>query len=333
MPPAAAPAAATPHNFRAVTLPGTDDTLQYVSTPKLAGVVKAFPDLAHKCRCRAASCASLQKSKGQKTWRPLLFNTNYLPSFLLPYGVGDLFTDLSLSVAPDRENFPNLPERILQVWAALRSPLCRLMHRFTRHRNLLRHIHHIIMPPITVRVLQGYKGAVTIDKEEATLDDFLSALSNAAALNSPGDVLLMIVKGRKLVPGSTSGALLLTSLGIVDGSPVIVAIRSPEERAAHAAVEKRAAALRQVELAAEALSSRVDLGPMDADGYQLSITNQSGFEIAIEAHDRKAFAMGALLHAKASVLLSKCAPIIIDAFPITSSSTLSPGAHELDRSL
>ena len=45
MPPAAAPAVVTPHNFRAVTLPGMDDTLDYVSTPKIAGVVKAFPDL------------------------------------------------------------------------------------------------------------------------------------------------------------------------------------------------------------------------------------------------------------------------------------------------
>ena len=44
--------------------------------------------------------------------------------------------------------------------------------------------------------------------------------------------------------------------------------------------------------------------------------------------------LSASLHAmKAPVLLSKCAPIIIDAFPITSSSTLSPVAHELDRSL
>ena len=41
------------------------------------------------------------------------------------------------------------------------------------------------MPPITIRVLQGFKGSVTIDKEEATLNDERKQLRVAFRLLPP----------------------------------------------------------------------------------------------------------------------------------------------------
>ena len=56
---------------------------------------------------------------------------------------------------------------------------------------------------------------------------------------------------------------------------------------------------------------------MGAGGHELSITNQSGVEIAIPSDDRKAFAMGSLLHAKGATIVQRCAPGVIATLPVS----------------
>ena len=182
------------------------------------------------------------------------------------------------------------------------------------------------MPTISVRCLQGWKGVVETDSG-GTLDDFVSALCDTADLR-PGDVLSIIVRGKRLDPAA-AGAEPLSGLGVVHGTPVMLVLRSPEQRALIAAQEKRAAALREVELAAAALSSRVGLGPMD-QGYELSLTNQDGTEIAMEPTDRKAFTMGCLLHSKGQALLRKAAPRVLAAIAAAQATTTQPEAMAVD---
>ena len=126
---------------------------------------------------------------------------------------------------------------------------------------------------ITIRCLQGWKGAVTVSPS-ATLNGFLTALNTAADLRD-GDVLSLIIKGRRCDPSASAGNRdkPLASLGVVDGAAIMLIIRSPEERAKLAAHEARVQKLREVERAADALSARVGIEGTDAD-YGLSITNQ-----------------------------------------------------------
>ena len=107
---------------------------------------------------------------------------------------------------------------------------------------------------ITVRCLQGWKGSVTVTPA-GTLDDFLRALHAAAGLRE-GDVLSLIIRGKRCDPATARSAA-LPSLGIVEGAAVMLVVRSPEQRAAIAAQEERARKLAEVEQAAEALSTRV----------------------------------------------------------------------------
>ena len=167
------------------------------------------------------------------------------------------------------------------------------------------------VPRMTVRCLQGWKGSVSL-APTATLGDFLAALHEQADLRE-GDVLSLIIRGKRCDPNAPGGReASLSSLGVADGAAVMLVVRSAEQRAAIAAQEERACKLREVERAAELLSARVGLASSDGD-YDLSITNQDGTELELDPTDRKALALGALLHAKGSALVARCAPQVLHA--------------------
>lgn len=119
---------------------------------------------------------------------------------------------------------------------------------------------------VTVKFLQGWKGSLNI-AETATMAELVAALNDAASLRA-GDVLSMIMKGKRVDP-SKRLAETIASLGIVAGTSIMLVLRSPEERAAAAAQDERAAKMREVGAAAAALSERVGLGPIDGGGYEV----------------------------------------------------------------
>ena len=177
-------------------------------------------------------------------------------------------------------------------------------------------------PLITVRCLQGWKGSVSV-AASGVLVDFLHALCAAASLHD-GDVLSMIVRGKRCDPSANLQAP-LASLGVVDGAAVMLVVRSPEQRTAIAAQEERTRKLLEVERAAEALSGRVGLDPT-SDDYALSITNQDGKELELDPTDRKGLALGALLHAKGSALLARYAPAVLEKLSAADGSAAAASA-------
>lgn len=170
---------------------------------------------------------------------------------------------------------------------------------------------------VRVRCLQGWKGTVACCRD-ATISQFLEALNAAADLRD-GDCLSMIVKGKRFNPADVS-ATPIAELGIVEGTAVMLVLRSPEQRAAFKLQEERRRKLQEVERAAQALSSRAGLDSMVGGGYELSITNQDGTEVALDPTDRKAFTLAGLLHAKATESLQRSSTATVAAIRAQNSS-------------
>ena len=162
---------------------------------------------------------------------------------------------------------------------------------------------------MTIKCLQGWKGTLVLSCE-SKLSDFLVALQEAASIDA-GDVLLLIVRGKRVEPTSVEHSTALTAIGMSHNTAVMLVIRPPEERAALREREEKLQRLRQVEMACEALSARVGLQVDNRDDYSLSITNQDGTELVIEGTDRRGLALGALLHAKGAAMLAAVSPSLL----------------------
>ena len=164
---------------------------------------------------------------------------------------------------------------------------------------------------MTVRFLKDWKGSVSV-RAAGTVADLVAALCCEAALADGDDVVLMIVRGRRFNPAALADSS-LASIGVADGGSVMLLLRSPEQRAAVAVADERMSRLHEVETAAAAMAERVGLGPVDGRGFDLTITNQAGAVIELPESGRRAFALGALLHAKGRALLDRAAAVLDSA--------------------
>lgn len=125
--------------------------------------------------------------------------------------------------------------------------------------------------------------------------DTLSALLATTGHANPSlHISHVIVKGRRL-DTITDGDRPIDTLGITDGAACMLVARPAGGAAAQ---EARMAKLREIERAASLLAERDSGGA--GGGYELEISNQDGSKIELPAADRKAFSLGALLHAKAT---------------------------------
>ena len=200
---------------------------------------------------------------------------------------------------------------------------------FSSSKNgFLFHARSYMSDTITVKCLQGWRGAVQVPSN-ATVGALVDSIVEAANLHQPSDVTSLIIKGRRLDPEAVRTKA-CAEVGVVNNTPIMLVIRSPTERAAAAAQDMQLKRMRAVEMAAAALSERVGLGPMDGGEYELQLTNQDGTEIKLAPTDRKGFSLGALLHAKAKALLTERSAEVVGA--LTSASIADAAGAEANAS-
>lgn len=126
---------------------------------------------------------------------------------------------------------------------------------------------------ISIRCMQGWKGVVTLPRS-ATLADFQVALGAASGL-AEADVLSMIIKGRRHNPAVIDRTTFLSTLGVTSSNcPVMLVVRSSEQRAAIQAQEERLHRLQELERVAATLSARLGGVGADRNDYELSICTQ-----------------------------------------------------------